>query len=276
MTAPDPPLYDATDTLARRVYELGTLGVTSIPGRRARGRPREGEGHVQHSVPEGDFETQARDHTIQFLDSGQINTTTLPSAKRQKLRPADLVGEYTAFNPLSDATGDSENPRPVPRIYDFGGGVEFVDEDGEDLFEEDIEVGDKRKRYQSSDNPMADWRPMIPHMLEETIRRHGLGNSATDPKCSACGDALSTSPHEQMATDEPIGTCEELYRCQDCGEFLECKTCLIRRHSIRHCITSGSGGMSAGRARLWARWVWCTNWDIKEDHALTLRKRRAS
>ncbi|KAF9042630.1 hypothetical protein BDZ89DRAFT_944067 [Hymenopellis radicata] len=34
-----------------------------------------------------------------------------------------------------------------------------------------------------------------------------------------------------MATDEPIGTCEELYRCQDCGEFLECKTCSIRRHS---------------------------------------------
>ncbi|KAF9001842.1 hypothetical protein BDZ89DRAFT_968153, partial [Hymenopellis radicata] len=68
------------------------------------------------------------------------------------------------------------------------------------------------------DQPMEEWRPWIPAFLEETLRRHGLGNATRNPTCSSCDIRLN------------VGECEELFRCQSCGDFLECRTCCLKRH----------------------------------------------
>ncbi|KAF9001427.1 hypothetical protein BDZ89DRAFT_968328, partial [Hymenopellis radicata] len=74
----------------------------------------------------------------------------------------------------------------------------------------------KRKRYASSDQPMEEWKPWLTAFLEETIRRHGLGNATRNPRCSSCNIQMEE--------------CEELFRCQSCGDFLECETCCLKRH----------------------------------------------
>ncbi|KAF8989456.1 hypothetical protein BDZ89DRAFT_974704 [Hymenopellis radicata] len=49
-----------------------------------------------------------------------------------------------------------------------------------------------------------------PLFLEETIRRHGLGDDLHRPKCSSCAKLA--------------------FRCRSCGDFLECSTCCVERH----------------------------------------------
>lgn len=66
------------------------------------------------------------------------------------------------------------------------------------------------------------WREMRQIYLDENIRRDGLGNSTQNPKCCSCG----FSPDAALPPAENTG----LYRCEDCGEFLECKGCCIKRH----------------------------------------------
>ncbi|KAF9023545.1 hypothetical protein BDZ89DRAFT_955582, partial [Hymenopellis radicata] len=66
------------------------------------------------------------------------------------------------------------------------------------------------------DQPMEEWKPWLTAFLEETIRRHGLGNATRNPRCSSC--------------DRHVDECEELFRCQSCGDFLECQACCLRRH----------------------------------------------
>ncbi|KAJ7916471.1 hypothetical protein B0H13DRAFT_2231608 [Mycena leptocephala] len=63
----------------------------------------------------------------------------------------------------------------------------------------------KRKRYESS-----------------TLRREGLGDSITEPECARCGTAL----HPEGA--EP----KRMFRCGNCGEFLQCLSCSLEYHQL--------------------------------------------
>ncbi|KAJ7059318.1 hypothetical protein C8F01DRAFT_1301916 [Mycena amicta] len=71
----------------------------------------------------------------------------------------------------------------------------------------------RRKRYISSDDPMQLWRRQIPSYLDELLRSEGLGRHLEHPRCAVCGaDGL------------------RLFRCRQCGQFLQCETCLRERH----------------------------------------------
>ncbi|KAK7031679.1 CxC2 domain-containing protein [Favolaschia claudopus] len=111
-------------------------------------------------------------------------------AKRRKLHPSQLEDAWGDWVPLRedgeglDAHGD--------------------DEDGE----EGAMAGEKRKRYDSSDDPMKLWRPMIQFFLDELLRREGLGCKDSAVVCSCCETPL-------------VGNATRV-RCEDCGEFIQC------------------------------------------------------
>ncbi|KAF9018837.1 hypothetical protein BDZ89DRAFT_1139731 [Hymenopellis radicata] len=74
--------------------------------------------------------------------------------------------------------------------------------------------------------------------LKEMLRRHGLGNATLDPKCCKCGvrmvsgdDGEAGETTLENATPSTLDTCSELYRCKDCGDFLECRRCSLERHA---------------------------------------------
>ncbi|KAL1724763.1 hypothetical protein EV714DRAFT_222510 [Schizophyllum commune] len=73
----------------------------------------------------------------------------------------------------------------------------------------------KRKRYES-DDPARVWRQYKQMFLEELLRHEGLASDLRHPACSSC-DAT------------PEGG-SGLIKCDDCGVFLECATCCVRRH----------------------------------------------
>ncbi|KAJ7184054.1 hypothetical protein C8R46DRAFT_883697 [Mycena filopes] len=80
----------------------------------------------------------------------------------------------------------------------------------------------KRKRYESSDHPMAQWRREKQFFLDETLRREGLGDSMVAPECGRCETAL-----------RPLGgEAQCIFCCSTCGEFLQCLTCCLSHHQM--------------------------------------------
>ncbi|KAJ6558636.1 hypothetical protein DFH09DRAFT_1248185 [Mycena vulgaris] len=66
---------------------------------------------------------------------------------------------------------------------------------------EKVSGSEKRKRYESSDDPMAQWRLSSKH-------------------CGLCKDEVGTEERER------------LFRCVECGEFLQCQDCCVDRHQL--------------------------------------------
>ncbi|KAJ7036232.1 hypothetical protein C8F04DRAFT_1258078 [Mycena alexandri] len=73
----------------------------------------------------------------------------------------------------------------------------------------------KRKFYTSSDDPMAEWRPMKQFFLDELIWGEGLGDAP--PYCTMCEKELDT---------------ERIFKCAECGEWMQCKGCCLERHAL--------------------------------------------
>lgn len=69
---------------------------------------------------------------------------------------------------------------------------------------------------------MAQWRGEKQFFLDETLRCEGLGDSITEPECARCRTAL----HPEGA--EP----KRMFRCGDCGEFLQCLSCSLEYHQL--------------------------------------------
>ncbi|KAJ6449029.1 hypothetical protein C8R47DRAFT_999334 [Mycena vitilis] len=76
----------------------------------------------------------------------------------------------------------------------------------------------KRKSYTSSDNPMAEFQEIQQDVLYEMMRLCGLADSAKDPKCALCEKKLDAG--------------DRIFKCPECGEFLMCKECCLKRHSM--------------------------------------------
>ncbi|KAJ7197993.1 hypothetical protein GGX14DRAFT_374552 [Mycena pura] len=74
----------------------------------------------------------------------------------------------------------------------------------------------KRKRYESSDDPMNLWRPLVQRFLDEMLRHEGVDDNNL---CACCKTTFSTSNSRQ-------------FRCKDCGEFSQCVDCLLSRHAL--------------------------------------------
>ncbi|KAJ7174316.1 hypothetical protein C8R46DRAFT_1214526 [Mycena filopes] len=117
--------------------------------------------------------------------------------KRRRVCPSDLV----------DALGDWE---PLPGEAE----EELPDEERID----NVEAGEKRKRYLSSDDPMSLWRNLKQFFLDETIRADGLGDALDEKACSCCKNAYTR--HSRR------------FRCTDCGVFVQCLDCVRSRHSL--------------------------------------------
>jgi hypothetical protein len=68
---------------------------------------------------------------------------------------------------------------------------------------------------------MSEWRPLKAKFLEELLRHDGLGNDFYDPKCAHC-------QKEYLPSDAAA----RVFRCGDCGQFLQCKECCLSRHAL--------------------------------------------
>ena len=96
----------------------------------------------------------------------------------------------------------------------------------------------------AQDDPMQEWKPWMEAFLEETMRGHALGHDTYEPQCSSCGIALASGtvwlpsdaqlgPPSESTTSDNLpsnAVCSELFRCRNCGDFLECTSCCVARH----------------------------------------------
>ncbi|KAJ7051050.1 hypothetical protein C8F01DRAFT_1263316 [Mycena amicta] len=78
----------------------------------------------------------------------------------------------------------------------------------------------KRRYYESSDNPNAVWRQLIPRYLDALLRHDGLGDYTKKPACTFCSATYGD------------GASVRIFRCEDCGQYLQCETCVRKRHTM--------------------------------------------
>ncbi|KAK6967159.1 hypothetical protein R3P38DRAFT_3244632 [Favolaschia claudopus] len=142
-----------------------------------------------------------RDTEFQLSQDGRRGhrVTVNIQAKRRRLHPSELEDAFGDWVPLRE--DDNEL------------GEEGRASDGE----ADGAAGEKRKRYESSDDPMKVWRPMCSFFLDELLRREALEQRSAGT-CACCSAAL---------TDGDVRV-----RCEDCGDFVQCAECVVSRHEV--------------------------------------------
>ncbi|KAJ7626008.1 hypothetical protein FB45DRAFT_1030326 [Roridomyces roridus] len=163
-----------------------------MPGRRDK------DVHFEADVPHF-----VADAGIEFSVDGLRATTVLSNVRPQKRvrsAPKELGDDYANWTPVG---GDD------PAVEALADTISTLEMDGEG------EESAKRKRYESSDDPMGVWRPHAQAFLDRMMRRHHIGSN---PKCGPCGTAWSEGMH--------------FFRCVDCGEYLACEECLWRGHEL--------------------------------------------
>ncbi|KAK6996601.1 CxC2 domain-containing protein [Favolaschia claudopus] len=178
---------------------LNSLNIS--PTRAPRGsRNSDDSSFVEYEVRRGDT---TRDTRISASLDGRriVRESTHTPVKRRRLEPSQLEDPLAAWVPLRNEEG----------IAAAGA-------------DEDAETGDKRKRYESSDEPMKQWRPYIAKFLDEILRVEGSGMG----NCACCGRGWVPNARR--------------LRCAQCGVFAQCEGCML-----------GHGGWPcphpAGRAR---------------------------
>lgn len=69
---------------------------------------------------------------------------------------------------------------------------------------------------------MAQWRKEKQFFLDATLRREGLGDAMEDPECAHCDKSLRSERAES----------ERIFRCTECGDFLQCLECCLHHHRM--------------------------------------------
>jgi hypothetical protein len=67
---------------------------------------------------------------------------------------------------------------------------------------------------------MSIFRPLKVFFLDELLRHEGLGDDQHLPHCALC-----------QALFEPGILASRLFKCNDCGEFLQCGSCCLDAHA---------------------------------------------
>ncbi|KAJ7860931.1 hypothetical protein B0H13DRAFT_1900698 [Mycena leptocephala] len=140
--------------------------------------------------------------------------------KRSRREPSRLDDTFATWTPVNDA-----DLGELAAIADTVSSLDVMPDDDDD--DDEAEVG-KRKRYQSSasglDVPMDDWRPLDQTFLDALLRRHGLGDYLYNTACKCCNTVF--------------GPNARIFRCQQCGECLQCEACVRERHRLAplHCL----------------------------------------
>ncbi|KAK7022207.1 CxC2 domain-containing protein [Favolaschia claudopus] len=155
---------------------------------RAANRPQRVNSYVDYEVKAGDT-TEDMDFFSSQDGRRGVRKSVNVSPRKRKLLPSEL--------------DDLANWTPMPDNDAAAG-------------EETAETGEKRRRYESSDDPMKSWRPMLQFFLDELLRREGLGDQAES--CSCCQKTFTAG-------------CRR-FRCRQCGIFIQCKECLLERHQL--------------------------------------------
>ncbi|KAJ7688489.1 hypothetical protein B0H16DRAFT_1753102 [Mycena metata] len=129
--------------------------------------------------------------------------------KKRRLNPKHLNNVLAHWIPAEDEDLETDLADQIPAVPD------------------DLTSSAKRKFYTSSDDPMAEWRPMKQFFLDELIWGEGLGDSA--PFCTLC--------------KKKIAETERLFKCTECGEFMQCIDCGLARHALTplHLIKEWNG-----------------------------------
>ncbi|KAJ6467143.1 hypothetical protein C8R47DRAFT_740738 [Mycena vitilis] len=179
--------------------------------------PRNYNIHVDDEIVEDAFVAHAGIHVSN--DGRRVFTDVVDvcSPKKPRHKPRALDDKYADWTPMND-TDFSD-------VHNFADSVSSFDIDPE----MDDGEGGKRKRYQSSDDPMRNWRPLAQEFLDARVRRAGLGDYLYAPACSCCKAAKTDNIR--------------LFRCAQCGEFLQCGDCVRTRHALTplHCIREWNG-----------------------------------
>ncbi|KAJ6452140.1 hypothetical protein C8R47DRAFT_1204389 [Mycena vitilis] len=134
------------------------------------------------------------------------------SHKKRRLLPQDLKDALAEWIPVNPDTTEWDND-PV------------VDDDSEDV-EVDIPatVLGKRKTYDSSTDPMRLWRPMADFFLDELVRHDGLADhDGPNLGCALC--------HKKYQAGVAGPDAVRVFKCRQCGEYLQCKTCCLDNHA---------------------------------------------
>ncbi|KAK7012748.1 CxC2 domain-containing protein [Favolaschia claudopus] len=122
------------------------------------------------------------------------------SHKKRRLNPSKLNDRLAEWIPVPEdnfAQDEAEGRGPE-----------------EEFQEENVSQHGKRKEYTSSRDPMSLWRPVMGDFLAEILRHEGLGDDANAPRCALCRR----------------GEDVRLFKCSDCGQYLQCETCCVELH----------------------------------------------
>ncbi|KAJ7716561.1 hypothetical protein B0H16DRAFT_1741222 [Mycena metata] len=160
----------------------------------------------------GDWEEETAvvaDHGVYFSADGLRRQEELLNVahKKRRVQPTELEDSYAQWIPVPDdgydiADGRDSESNPMNAV-------------------DATPTTNKRKLYASSVDPMSLWRPMKSRFSDEILRHHGLGNDYHDPKCARC----------QIAYTAAGPTAVRIFKCEDCGEFLQCSACCVSHHA---------------------------------------------
>ncbi|KAJ7059369.1 hypothetical protein C8F01DRAFT_1255069 [Mycena amicta] len=211
---------------------------------KSQGAPSKGFGtgdHDQVTKAVGPKKTRAATSTFVYNDIGPNpsvdvsiyfapDSTTVTSisnvAPQKRVRLDDDLG--------ADTNADFLEPLPLDAA-ELEAVAGTLTDDANDVYEhfiqEDEVSNGKRHRYESSDDPMKGWRRQRHIFLDHLLRHDGLGEDTYHPACSFCN-----------ATYTPGGQ-TRLFRCQECGVFLQCESCLEEkhRHNPLHVVKEWNG-----------------------------------
>ncbi|KAJ7160865.1 hypothetical protein C8R46DRAFT_904981 [Mycena filopes] len=172
--------------------------------------------HVGEDVPESFYQGHRG-----FAVSNDGARVTFSSNDVRPLKRArllsDLPDDYVDWTPVPDEDDDDAAHAAANTVSSYD--IELDDGGPEDAA--------KRKRYLSS--PMTLWRPLAQKFLDALLRREGLGRATVAPACSCCKAAY--------------GPGVRLFRCAQCGDFLQCFGCVGSRHTLTplHCLKEWNG-----------------------------------
>ncbi|KAJ7889257.1 hypothetical protein B0H13DRAFT_1888092 [Mycena leptocephala] len=184
-----------------------------------------------------DDSTRTGDRGIFISDDGERRSETLRNViykkRRIRLRPDRLNDSLAQWIPVFDDAELSEDLRATLDSISSGS---------------DTPGSGKRKTYDSSDNPIAEFASVQQDFLYEMIRLRGLADSMENPECGLCRAKLDAQGPEVVAgggpdVEAPATPSRRIFRCSDCGEFLQCKDCCLARHSMMplHFLKEWSG-----------------------------------
>ncbi|KAJ7163989.1 hypothetical protein C8R43DRAFT_1122949 [Mycena crocata] len=136
--------------------------------------------------------------------------------KRRRLAPTELQGDqFARWTPVNDPNNDPVAHAVADTVTSFD-----VEPDSDNDDDDDADgSGVKRKRYLSSDQPMLLWRELMQDFVDFLMRLQGLGEDHDNPCCALCS-----------AVYRPGSV--RIFRCKDCGQFLQCQDCILSRHKL--------------------------------------------